>query len=344
MHRLDYASGKMIITTHAYARAGLVGNPSDGYFGKTISFAIRDYKATVQLYESPHFEIMPGDGDLCRYESVDSFLRDAKLMGYYGAMRLMKATVARFHDYAREAGHDLGGRGNFTLSFDTNIPRLVGMSGSSGIIVATLRALVKFYEIEIPKQEMPTLALSVETKELGIAAGLQDRVVQTYEGLVYMDFDREQVERTGGGFYEELKPDVKPQVYVAFDRERAEVSDVPHRNLRRDWENGVPEVVNAMARLVNLTDTGRRAILDGDTKTLHEVTNENYEVRKTIMKIAPENDRMVEAARSVGASAKFSGSGGAITGVYLDDAQYEKLVAALSEIGCTTFKPTIFDE
>ena len=25
----------MIITAHAYARAGLVGNPSDGYFGKT---------------------------------------------------------------------------------------------------------------------------------------------------------------------------------------------------------------------------------------------------------------------------------------------------------------------
>ena len=47
----------MIITTHAFARAGLVGNPSDGYFGKTISFVIRNFKATVRLWESPHFEI-----------------------------------------------------------------------------------------------------------------------------------------------------------------------------------------------------------------------------------------------------------------------------------------------
>ena len=29
----------MMITAHAPARAGLVGNPSDGYFGKTISFS-----------------------------------------------------------------------------------------------------------------------------------------------------------------------------------------------------------------------------------------------------------------------------------------------------------------
>ncbi|MEM7809146.1 MAG: GHMP kinase [Planctomycetota bacterium] len=331
----------MIIETHAYARAGLVGNPSDGYFGKTISFAIRDYKATVKLWDSPHFEIVPGSGDLCRYDSVDDFLRESKLMGYYGAMRLIKATVARFHDYAREAGHHLGGRSNFTISFDTDIPRLVGMSGSSGIVVATLRALMQFYDVDIPKEQLPTLALSVETKELGIAAGLQDRVVQTYEGIVYMDFDREMVERTGRGHYEVLEPETMPQVFVAFDPERAEVSDVPHRNLRKDWEEGQPDVLNAMKRLAELTDAGRRAILDFDMPKLHEVTNENYEVRKTIMKIAPENDKMVQVARSVGASAKFAGSGGAITGVYVDGDQYSRLVDALAEIRCTCFRPVI---
>jgi glucuronokinase len=41
----------MLITQKAYARAGLVGNPSDGYFGKTISFIIRDYWAEVVLDE-----------------------------------------------------------------------------------------------------------------------------------------------------------------------------------------------------------------------------------------------------------------------------------------------------
>ena len=49
----------MIYSASAFARAGLVGNPSDGYFGKTLSFVVRNFKATVRLWESPNFEIVP---------------------------------------------------------------------------------------------------------------------------------------------------------------------------------------------------------------------------------------------------------------------------------------------
>src|SRR5437762_1827479 len=97
----------MIITAHAYARAGLVGNPSDGYFGKTISFIVRNFKATIRLWESPHFEIYPSHGDLARFSSVHEFLRDQKLHGYYGGMRLIKAAIKRFHSYFAGIGHDL---------------------------------------------------------------------------------------------------------------------------------------------------------------------------------------------------------------------------------------------
>src|SRR5665213_1067036 len=76
-----HSSAAMIITSYAYARAGLVGNPSDGYFGKTIAFVIRNFCATVQLWESPHFEIVPTHGDLAQFDSVDSFLRDQRLHG-----------------------------------------------------------------------------------------------------------------------------------------------------------------------------------------------------------------------------------------------------------------------
>ena len=43
----------MIITAHAYARAGIVGNPSDGYFGKTIACIVRNFCATVTLWDFP---------------------------------------------------------------------------------------------------------------------------------------------------------------------------------------------------------------------------------------------------------------------------------------------------
>src|SRR5271163_3224259 len=115
----------MVIRKKAYARAGLIGNPSDGYFGKTISFVIRDFKATVRLWESPHFQIVPGHGDFTKFDSVGEFLRDIRLHGYYGGMRLIKATVKRFHDYFRAQGVELRS-GNFTIEFQTDIPRLVG--------------------------------------------------------------------------------------------------------------------------------------------------------------------------------------------------------------------------
>src|SRR3954468_11439548 len=235
----------MIITTNAYARAGLVGNPSDGYFGKTISFIIRNFAATVRLWESPHFEIVPSHGDFARFDSINTFLRDQKLHGYYGGMRLIKAAVKKFHEWTAQNDRELHRR-SFTISYETNIPRLVGMAGSSAIITATMRALMKFYEVEIPKHDVPSVVLSVEREELGISAGLQDRVIQTYEGIVYMDFDKQLLETRGYGNYEPLRPPSPPPLYVAFDPDRAEVSDVPHRNLRELYNRGDETVVRTM--------------------------------------------------------------------------------------------------
>ena len=332
----------MIYTTHAFARAGLVGNPSDGYFGKTISFIIRNFAVRVRLWESPHFEIVPTHGDLARFDSIRDFLRDQKLHGYYGGMRLMKATVKKFFEYCAKQNlptHD----GNFTIEFSSNIPRLVGLSGSSGIIIATLRALMQYYKVDIPKYYLPTLTLSVEREELGIAAGLQDRVIQTYEGIVYMDFEKQHLDQHGYGKYEELRPPKLPPLYVAFDPKRAEVSDVPHRNLRELYNRGDETVVRAMQTYRDLTDRGRAALMNGDWEALGKVMNENFDLRRTIMNIAPENLRMVERAREVGCSSKFAGSGGAVCGLYRDGRQYQQLVDAMSEIGCTVLRPLIFE-
>jgi glucuronokinase len=332
----------MIITTHAYARAGLVGNPSDGYFGKTIAFSVRNFRCTVRLWESPHFEILPTHGDFAKFDTVNAFLRDVKLHGYYGGLRLQKAIVKKFHEHCRANDIELHNR-SFTLSFESDIPRLVGLAGSSAIITATLRALMQFYGVEIPRERMPGLILATEKDELGIQAGLQDRVIQTYEGIVYMDFEKRLIEGRGYGIYEELKPAALPPLYVAFDPDRAEISDVPHRNLRELYNRGNATVVGAMQKYRDLTDRGRDALMRGDWDDLHKVTNENFDLRRQIMPIAPENLRMVEVARSTGASAKFAGSGGAICGLYHGGRQYQELVDALAGLRCTVLRPLIYE-
>src|SRR6185503_3561627 len=166
-----------IFKTKAYARAGLIGNPSDGYHGKTISLIVKNFAANVVIYEWPHLEIMPTRQDQCRFDSLNEMLHDVRLNGYYGGMRLVKGSLKRFAEYCAEQGIELPAL-NFSLRYDSNIPRQVGLAGSSAIVTATMRALCQFYEMTIPREILPSLILSVERDELGIGAGLQDRVAQ----------------------------------------------------------------------------------------------------------------------------------------------------------------------
>ena len=53
---------------------------------------------------------------------------------------------------------------------------------------------------------------------------------------------------------------------------------------------------------------------------------------------------MVEAARSVGASAKFTGSGGAIVGTYEDEAMFQKLKAVLEPLQVAVIHPKVLPE
>lgn len=70
-----------------------------------------------------------------------------------GGLRLMQATCKRFFEYCRDHGIALDRR-NFTMSYDTNIPRQVGLAGSSAIVTSALRCLMSFYKLtdsDIPK-------------------------------------------------------------------------------------------------------------------------------------------------------------------------------------------------
>ncbi len=330
----------MLIQSRAYARAGLVGNPSDGYFGKTISFIIRDYHAEVTLYETPELRIEPNERDHSVFGSIEELVVNVRQFGYYGGIRLLKACVKRFFEYCVKHGIDLHGR-NFTLRYCSNIPPQVGMAGSSAIITACWRALMEFYQVEIPKHIVPSLVLSVENEELGIPAGLQDRVIQTYEGVVFMDFNRASVERLGHGIYEEIDPKLLPSVYVAFTTQLSEGTEVFHNDIRGRWNRGERDVVSAMYQWANLAHRVRDMLVEGRGREIGPLLNENFDLRRRLYKISPGNVQMVETAREIGASAKFTGSGGAIVGTYEDEAMFERLKAALEPMKVAVIKPQI---
>ena len=85
----------------------------------------------------------------------------------------------------------------------------------------------------------------------------------------------------------------------------------------------------------------RKALEGGDWPRLAELMDANFDKRKEIFKLSEGNLRMVETARSVGASAKFTGSGGAIIGTFADDAMFAKLSQAFASQSIRVFKPVI---
>jgi len=324
----------------AYPRAALIGNPSDGYFGKTIAFTFSNFSATVTLYESPELEIAPSRRDGSTFDSIGALYQDVCLFGYYGGIRLLKSAIKCFYGYCREHAIELHDR-NFTIRYDSNIPNLVGLAGSSAIITATLRALLAFYDVTIPKPQLANLIRAVENRELGIPAGLQDRVAQVYQGLVFMDFDKALLEKQGFGRYEPLRPAQLPPLYIAYRTDLSEGSEVFHNNIRERFERGEPEVVNAMRFWADLTVQAKAALEGGDWKKLAALMNANFDKRKEIFQLSEGNLRMVETARSVGASAKFTGSGGAIIGTYAEEAMFARLETAFASENIRVFKPAI---
>jgi glucuronokinase len=275
----------------APARAALLGNPSDGYGGAVVAFALADFEASVQV----------GEAD------------DA----HPDALPLLRAAAVR-------AGED-----GACLRMRTSIPREVGLGGSSAIVLAALRAL----GADAPPDELARQALAVEVDDLGISAGLQDRLVQAHGGVLLMDF--------GAGSVEALDPALLPPLYVAWREDAGQPSGRFHGRLRARFERGEPAVVEALAELGEVARSGAEALRAGDRERLAGLVDRTFDLRAEIAELDPRHVRMVEVARAAGASANYAGSGGAIAGTLARPDAFDTLRRALEAEGCRVIRPTL---
>ncbi len=289
----------------AHARAALLGNPSDGFGGRTISVTLPQFAAEAIVRPAERLEIFGDDPD--------------------GA-RLVGAAVKRFTGHCRELGRRFDGE--VSIAYETTVPRQVGLGGSSAIVIATMRALAAHLGIELDPDPLARLALSAETEELGIPAGPQDRVVQAHGGLVYMDFD------PSGGGIERLDAALLPPMFVAYRRDASEPSAATHSEIRDRFRRGDPEIVAAMSEVAGLAVLGRDCLLAGRHHEFGALMAANVAARARIVELDPRHSRMVELAASLGAPANYAGSGGAIVGIVPTDGDAAELGEAFAAEGC----------
>jgi len=330
-----------LITHRAYPRAALIGNPSDGYRGRTMAFVFSNYHAQVTLRPADQLEIIPGERNRLLFDHIEALTSDIAQHGYYGGIRLIKAAINRFAAFCRQQQMELPATG-FSVSHHSTIPNRLGMAGSSAIITAALKALMTFFDVPISKYVLSHLAWEAETKELGIPAGLQDRVAQAFETLVYMDFSAD--EKHDGvvtGHYEMANTGFLPPLFIAFRPAAGEGSEVTHSGLREKYDRHDCQTLQAIEEWKSLTDQFLLAMEGGHVEELKKLMNRNFDLRRQVCNIHPAHLELVELARSAGFCAKFTGSGGAIIGICETDEQFHHLEKTLQPHGIEVIRPRV---
>ena len=156
-----------------------------------------------------------------------------------------------------------------------------------------------------------------------------------------MDFAKKHFEEMGHGVYEELDLTSLPDLYIAYSPYLSENSEIFHNDIRGRFDQGEPAVIDAMAEWATLSQQARDLLSQGKGQELGPLLNRNFDLRKSIYHLSQGNLDMIEAARSAGASAKFTGSGGAIVGIYEGEEMFERLVTNLTPLGIKVLKPII---
>lgn len=299
----------MPLSASAHARVGLLGNPSDLYGGKGLGFAVAELVATVELRDAESISTPEG---------------------------ILRGGWTLFERLLRERAIDPASR-PFALSATSDIPFQAGLSGSSALLVAALRAWSRWYGMPCSRSRVAELAWRTENEVLGIRSGPLDRLVQSHEGLLAMDFARP----FEPGSVERLDPALLPPLLIAWHGQGSASSGDVHAPIHARWQAGDESIARAMAALAENAVEGREALESGSFERLRRCIDRNFDLRSEVFPIDPIDRGIVDLGRSLGAGAKFPGSGGAALFACRDEAHRAEVEAACRRVGYETLRPTV---
>ena len=271
------------------ARIGLLGNPSDIYGGRCVSFTF-DRTASVIVSDSENWEITN------EWEGTERQLE------YNGKNDLVKAILRKL-----SVQHPL------KIEYQSEIPIGVGLAGSSAIIIATIKALNRHFKMGMDLSDIAELALYTEVDELRITAGFQDRYTISHGGLLYMDFKgKEYMRKTDPPATLKIYSPLKIPCFLAIGKSKKS-SSIIHNSLRERFLSGDTSIKRNMDEIACTADKGLFYLLRENWSDLGKAMNANHNLRRQIGAFFPPDEEIINYALSLGAlGAKSAGSGGAV--------------------------------
>jgi glucuronokinase len=322
------------LTRAAFPKISLVGHPSDGYGGGTLALTVKNFAAIVTAKPGRRMEIGVRLG--ASHNGPQSLVNFTRRYGYPDATRLMLAALVRLVAWCEARGIGIEDKA-CALSLRTTIPRQVGMGGSSAIVRATLDALCGFYAIAIPLRDRVTLALETETVELGIEAGLVDRVVQVFDGAIHF-----QCEDATGWSATRVDAHLLPKLFVAYRSDLAKISSGGVLSpIGARFRAGDRDIVAIMAELRELAKSAADDLRAGRIAPFLARMDRGMDLR---VKLMPQLDsryfELADIGRTLRAHVTFTGSGGAVVGTFENRPHFIALKKAYGEVDATVIAVT----
>ena len=310
------------VIVRAPARADLAGGTLDLWpiylfhpGSRTVNVAISFYaESEVAETGDDAFEIhLSDDGYRQRYESLQDLAADPKAA-------LIYRLVEHFH---------LTG---IHITTRTDAPRGSGLGGSSALAITLARALSELAGNPVEGDDLIALVRDLETRLLGVPAGIQDYYPPVYGGL--------------GSIHLLPGAPVRHNIPVAMSELSKHMllhyTGVAHFSGTNNWDmykrqiEGKKKVQRGFAKIAASATAMEKALDAGDWEAAGRALAQEWENRKALIEgiSTPEIDAAIDAAIAAGAWAgKVCGAGGGGCIVFLfPPERRDAIVAALATV------------
>ena len=294
------------VIVRAPARADLAGGTLDLWPIYLFHPGARTVNVAISFYAESEV-VETGDG------AIEINLTDEQFMRRYESMQELAADPKAALIYRAVEHFHLSG---ISITTRTDAPRGSGLGGSSALAITLVRALSELAGHPVDGDQLINLVRDLETRLLGIPAGLQDYYPPVYGGLASLHL-------IPGA------PARHPIGTTAADLSRhmlLHYSGVAHFSGTNNWDmykrqiEGKKKVQRGFSKIAASAIAMEKALEAGDFEAAGQALGKEWENRKALIEgiSTPEIDAAIAAATGAGAWAgKVCGAGGGGCVVFL---------------------------
>jgi len=276
------------ITASAPGRICLLGDNADLLEKPAIAAAI---SAFLRVEIEPHADdlISLTGADIGFSESFrlsDDVVLDSPL-------KYVKAVYARYKNQLQHG---------FDLTIHSDIPVSAGLSSSTALCIAAIQAIARLCKSNLTSAEIAELSFQIERYDLDIECGRMDQYAIAFGGVTYIQTGDE-------AGVEQLPLETLP--VVVADTEEKHDTQALQKWLRDRIAKHDPSLMTPLMEVVDLVESGKRAILNGDLEMLGSIMD-CQQVQELAMGTSTDRlELFCRKAREAGAwGAKQMGAGG----------------------------------